>query len=1013
CTPKFVVSTSIFIGLPPPPDRLLSNSKLSILSCSLGEGPFSATSTTTRCCLLSILELLITSSLLDDNIVVSVFENSCGQFIPETVHWFVKSSPKLEKIVFNGTPSITNSFVYQFATEQQNASYDSDSVGDAHQKCTIEKENIKKLAQFQQKMPLSFPNTLKIPEDKLDALSSELVTPNSNINFYHCMSPPQSMTANEFQSEYFQNIPDTKSSFSTTSVSSSSNHSQLQDNHFSEKTPINGRKDFNSMEHQQEKGRNGSSAVQYSTSTIEIDIDNNIEKMPPIKLPQIKPQSRNFVEKSSLQQENKVYNEKITFVKPLVGQTQAIINDYDYDDKTVGKQVKNGTQPKSTSGYVSSWNNPCGSEGDNDLGGWADFGNYNENNNNNNTSDDDTLLVDFQQITHTLPTQPKNPQIILENYKTSPKNDDGDVKEWFRSDENTNIPNNNLEYTPIITPMANNNCKLSDNFVLEKRKEKNNDRYQADNSPSPPSPLSSQNVIDSIYISENVNQDQSDSVDLGAWGSLLINKISTWDSHVKRASGVKSKVSELELDQIFETVKTSETTPDPVEESTKPLYFEKKQVRVVNNELDDHEGWGSPPPNDISWSDPRQGICIEMIEEQNQTVFWARINGAWHNVTEEAKAPQKKEEIKSSDADDHNINGNRSGRQGVEEEDDDSASAGPEEHYTRNYQWKAQDEWNKYNVKTVEVVHGKDYITKKKPTLQISDTSGSESDPEDSTLSVPVSQHLDDHIIPVKTNVTSVSDNDDIWNLYDNVKKPEKEKKHLSERQVIQKIEDNFLIDLDSSKLDGDNKENDSSNNNNLKLGRLINEDIFNLFSSIKPSPPITKSIIERGNFMTGQKNVIINGDINSGGDNLLLDNNKNEIAPLISFEETDENIQDQKVIPLLENNVSYQNNTETTILSSSKEDVIRSSSIDKRQQRVVVEVAEKGPSPSEQLRMDNLELESKRSGGGGKPIKIDVETTNFGVQTCYISQGDDDVDKIAREFCDKWEMEKYTTSII
>ncbi|CAJ0901964.1 7358_t:CDS:2, partial [Entrophospora sp. SA101] len=70
---------------------------------------------------------------------------------------------------------------------------------------------------------------LKIPEDKLDALSSELVTPNSNINFYHCMSPPQSMTANEFQSEYFQNIPDTKSSFSTTSVSSSSNHSQLRD----------------------------------------------------------------------------------------------------------------------------------------------------------------------------------------------------------------------------------------------------------------------------------------------------------------------------------------------------------------------------------------------------------------------------------------------------------------------------------------------------------------------------------------------------------------------------------------------------------------------------------------------------------------------------------------------------------------------------------------------------------------------------------------------------------------
>nr|CAG8486222.1 2988_t:CDS:10 [Entrophospora candida] len=65
--------------------------------------------------------------------------DSCGSFAPEAIHWFVNVSPKLEKIILHGMPSIINSFIYQFSAEyqqkkQQNGIYNSI---DAKAKCTL------------------------------------------------------------------------------------------------------------------------------------------------------------------------------------------------------------------------------------------------------------------------------------------------------------------------------------------------------------------------------------------------------------------------------------------------------------------------------------------------------------------------------------------------------------------------------------------------------------------------------------------------------------------------------------------------------------------------------------------------------------------------------------------------------------------------------------------------------------------------------------------------------------
>ncbi|CAG8735826.1 8629_t:CDS:1, partial [Racocetra persica] len=73
-----------------------------------------------------------------------LFVESCGSFDPAGVRWFVSNTFKLVRIAFCKMPSISESFVYQFSTEHYSGS--DDFTG----RCTIEGDNLKKLAQYNQ-----------------------------------------------------------------------------------------------------------------------------------------------------------------------------------------------------------------------------------------------------------------------------------------------------------------------------------------------------------------------------------------------------------------------------------------------------------------------------------------------------------------------------------------------------------------------------------------------------------------------------------------------------------------------------------------------------------------------------------------------------------------------------------------------------------------------------------------------------------------------------------------------
>ncbi|CAG8650528.1 35225_t:CDS:2 [Gigaspora margarita] len=74
--------------------------------------------------------------------LVQLLIDSCGFFDPAGVRWFVSNTFKLVRITFYKMPSISESFVYQFATERYS------DLDDSIDKCTIEGDNLKKLAQY-------------------------------------------------------------------------------------------------------------------------------------------------------------------------------------------------------------------------------------------------------------------------------------------------------------------------------------------------------------------------------------------------------------------------------------------------------------------------------------------------------------------------------------------------------------------------------------------------------------------------------------------------------------------------------------------------------------------------------------------------------------------------------------------------------------------------------------------------------------------------------------------------
>ncbi|GET03971.1 hypothetical protein GLOIN_2v1769710 [Rhizophagus clarus] len=121
-------------------------------------------------------------------------------------------------------------------------------------------------------------------------------------------------------------------------------------------------------------------------------------------------------------------------------------------------------------------------------------------------------------------------------------------------------------------------------------------------------------------------------VDLGAWGQMDLNFASVWGGKHKKWS------SETETSTFEPPATSSSWNPDKEDFTWNPIQEPKPPInkkKPATFDLDDTDGWGAPPTNTIPWNDSRQGYCVDLIEEQKETVFWSVQNGNWVNVSEE------------------------------------------------------------------------------------------------------------------------------------------------------------------------------------------------------------------------------------------------------------------------------------------------------------------------------------------------------------------------------------------
>ncbi|CAG8471203.1 5568_t:CDS:2 [Ambispora leptoticha] len=99
-----------------------------------------------------------------NNTLRELIVDSCGEFSREAIHWFAGTSPRLEKMEIHGLQSIIDSDLYKFSKEYNSNSQDSINL----LRCTFEGENIKKLADYDISIPMEIlNNTQHAHKDKL------------------------------------------------------------------------------------------------------------------------------------------------------------------------------------------------------------------------------------------------------------------------------------------------------------------------------------------------------------------------------------------------------------------------------------------------------------------------------------------------------------------------------------------------------------------------------------------------------------------------------------------------------------------------------------------------------------------------------------------------------------------------------------------------------------------------------------------------------------------------------
>ncbi|CAG8671480.1 7407_t:CDS:1, partial [Acaulospora colombiana] len=185
---------------------------------------------------------------------------------------------------------------------------------------------------------------------------------------------------------------------------------------------------------------------------------------------------------------------------------------------------------------------------------------------------------------------------------------------------------------------------------------------------------------------------------------------SPWGSHKKWSTDAEKKQPEQP---------NPTWDPNELKNANSPIYFEEKKLPVNKNK--DDNGWGPPPSNDIPWDDERQGVCLELIQEQKRSIYWAVQQGQWVKLTgDEETETSEKETVETRSQRFENQNqtserwneirdcARRDRDRGFEREDNAStikkgeiaqcynasiSNAGDARERMGNPQWKSENEW--------------------------------------------------------------------------------------------------------------------------------------------------------------------------------------------------------------------------------------------------------------------------------------------------------------------------------
>ncbi|CAH1761190.1 11350_t:CDS:2 [Entrophospora sp. SA101] len=515
-----------------------------------------------------------------------VIIESCGFFVPETIQWFVKVVPKLEKIVFNGTPSITNSFIYQFATEKLNGNY---YLMD-HTKCTIEKENIKKLAQFQ-----NMPNIFQ--EDKINELAIELGFPADVID-----NAIRKVFGNEQQQSISQgnNISIQTSNRNDDSVRSIINPDDQLDISLPQKDYSNQGLIFN--EFQDDYLQNISTT---KTTTISENSSSSIAH------------SGEWNSVNEKKTESFLLSNNIILPVPNhSSQMESLCDDLDSKDESNNTANNNNTVVE---------------------------------NNFNNYDAQKILPVEEEPLVQVEPIEFEfespsssnvdNSNVINEESleQTDLKSQENELKESITSKNcDENISDDEIEF--IQRPQTN---QSSSNMESTSSNDTNKSNPQSEKTylsflgkkflmvPNKEWPT----LAEAVKISDNKKYS----------GTSSSNITSPWNGTKKWTTDKKIDTPEAKHGNSWNPSKLNRSTLIPIQKPKDPINFKKKKIPYNNFDMDDNRGWGPPPPiRGILWNDSDQISGVNLLKEENNTTYSTQKNNATKNklkgVQEQNKA---------------------------------------------------------------------------------------------------------------------------------------------------------------------------------------------------------------------------------------------------------------------------------------------------------------------------------------------------------------------------------------